>query len=509
MALVKPWSLHRLASAAPGGRLLAAPRNQRCMRACASVVRHSHGDADAPTPECDHGDSSFAARFNASYGAVVGALVGDAAGAPAEFPVVGTLVSSLRHVMYAPLRVLGMQRGRALPSPRVLFSMPGHGARSQRQPTLGDVWAAVRAHRRGEFLPPSTACVELAMSMGGGGKLGVAPGQVTDDGELTMTLLGALASDACITGDVDLSAIAVGYQAWLLDKPFDMGLTTYTALQESLNVQSARLAAGASQVDAAYAMHSVAQRNNAGSKANGSVMRASPIAVWGHRLPLQAVGRLAAVDSALTHPNPTVCVANGAYCIAIAHLIQSAAEDSAGSDEARRHAAYQAALAWAEQHDSVAGAEVALWLKQAAALSHAEIGYWPSIGFVRLGFTHAFRHLMCGTPFEAAIEETITGGGDTDTNAAIVGGLLGAVVGYEGLPQRLVKPVLECDTRLGAQRRKLQYHPSQAKALVERLCSHGPSDETSFHLRRRKHLPVGERAPLAELNLIAQQGLRD
>ena len=144
MALVKPWSLHHLASAAPGGRLLAAPRNQRCMRACASVVRHSHGDADAPTPECDHGDSSFAARFNASYGAVVGALVGDAAGAPAEFPVVGTLVSSLRHVMYAPLRVLGMQRGRALPSPRVLFSMPGHGARSQRQPTLGDVWAAVR-----------------------------------------------------------------------------------------------------------------------------------------------------------------------------------------------------------------------------------------------------------------------------------------------------------------------------------------------------------------------------
>lgn len=122
MALVKPWSLHRLASAAPGGRLLAAPRNQRCMRACASVVRHSHGDADAPTPECDHGDSSFAARFNASYGAVVGALVGDAAGAPAEFPVVGTLISSLRHVMYAPLRVLGMQRGRALPSPRVLFS---------------------------------------------------------------------------------------------------------------------------------------------------------------------------------------------------------------------------------------------------------------------------------------------------------------------------------------------------------------------------------------------------
>jgi len=44
---------------------------------------------------------------------------------------------------------------------------------------------------------------------------------------------------------------------------------------------------------------------------------------------------------------------------------------------------------------------------------------------VKYGFVHAFRHLRLGTPYVAAITETLLGGGDTDTNACIMGGLSG------------------------------------------------------------------------------------
>ena len=37
--------------------------------------------------------------------------------------------------------------------------------------------------------------------------------------------------------------------------------------------------------------------------------------------------------------------------------------------------------------------------------------------------------------YDKAIFETLMLGGDTDTNACIVGGLIGCLVGYNGLPQ--------------------------------------------------------------------------
>ena len=40
------------------------------------------------------------------------------------------------------------------------------------------------------------------------------------------------------------------------------------------------------------------------------------------------------------------------------------------------------------------------------------------IGFVRIAFVHAFRHLLLGTPFQDAIRETIAGGDMSDSPLA-------------------------------------------------------------------------------------------
>ena len=61
-----------------------------------------------------------------------------------------------------------------------------------------------------------------------------------------------------------------------------------------------------------------------------------------------------------------------------------------------------------------------------------------------LGFYFLLR-LANGCTYEAALRHSIQLGGDTDTNAAIIGGLLGAAVGFDALPKEMCEKVLEFD----------------------------------------------------------------
>jgi len=52
------------------------------------------------------------------------------------------------------------------------------------------------------------------------------------------------------------------------------------------------------------------------------------------------------------------------------------------------------------------------------------------------------RHLKPGSTFEAALKDTLSIGGDTDTNAAIVCAMMGALHGASRIPQAIKAPVL-------------------------------------------------------------------
>ena len=78
-------------------------------------------------------------------------------------------------------------------------------------------------------------------------------------------------------------------------------------------------------------------------------------------------------------------------------------------------------------------------------------------------------HLLLGSDYETAIAETLLGGGDTDTNACIVGGLIGAAVGVDGIPENMRHAVLNCDTTMGQHPRPAFLHPRQVDELIAKL----------------------------------------
>ena len=67
------------------------------------------------------------------------------------------------------------------------------------------------------------------MSMPGGGCHKVAPGQVTDDSELSMCLLNGLVAGE---GLLDMYKVCQFYAMWISSAPFDVGNTTRNGLSK-------------------------------------------------------------------------------------------------------------------------------------------------------------------------------------------------------------------------------------------------------------------------------------
>ncbi|GAB4820187.1 hypothetical protein N2152v2_007233 [Parachlorella kessleri] len=268
-----------------------------------------------------------------------------------------------------------------------------------------------------EFESPVTApMVEHALTLPGGGCWAVGPGQYTDDMELTLSLASGLCGHAPEQG-FPTDSVAHQYTAWLFSQPFDCGVTCKTAFRNGPDPDLMR--------EAAFQCSS-------GSKANGALMRAAPLAIWAHRLGDAAIAACAATDAMLSHPNRTCQDCSAAYCVALAHLIR-AAGDSQG--------AVERAEAWCREH---ADPEVQQWLLQDSKAEDITkvVDAQHQAGFVKHGFALAFYHLRQRSSFAEGIRATLAHGGDTDTNAAIVGAMLGALWGAEGIPQAMSQPVL-------------------------------------------------------------------
>ncbi|KAI5059817.1 hypothetical protein GOP47_0026136 [Adiantum capillus-veneris] len=283
-----------------------------------------------------------------------------------------------------------------------------------------------------------------AMRMPGGGVLDVGPGQITDDSELAMALCHALSHREPSLG-LPTDAIASSYKSWLDSNPFDVGGTCYTAFDSSSSSSSTlQIPSDPSDTPGldfklleddgglARAMRAVASEFNGSSEANGALMRIVPMAIWLAGESSELVARAAKEDALLSHPNPVCQECNAVYSLAIAHLLTNPGDQIGALDLAEEYA---------RNHMHTKARD---WLlKDSIDVTH--LACTSMVGHVRYAFTLAFFFLRKAVPFEDAISLTLQKGGDTDTNAAIVGGLLGAFQGAENIPAFMKDPVLSFD----------------------------------------------------------------
>ena len=271
-----------------------------------------------------------------------------------------------------------------------------------------------------------------------GGRWDILAGQATDDSELAL----ALARTLLKTGHYDKEAVAAAYGAWFASHPFDFGDTIAQALTAAL------------RADAGHKAEAASAQADAISQANGSLMRVSPIGVWACRP--ESADRLAREDSMLTHPNAVCVDASGVFAAAIAEGIRSG----------EREAMFRIAQAHART-EAVTG------VLGRAGKGEAPEGYsGVKRGWVLIALQNAFYHLKRGKSVEEALVETVGKGGDTDTNGAIAGALLGAADGLGTIPIRWVLPVQACRPHqtLGAHNpRPMVYWPDDLAALAEAL----------------------------------------
>jgi ADP-ribosylglycohydrolase len=97
--------------------------------------------------------------------------------------------------------------------------------------------------------------------------------------------------------------------------------------------------------------------------------------------------------------------------------------------------------------------------------------FFTHMGSVAVSLQNAFFHLA-KSGLEESLIATVAAGGDTDTNAAICGALLGAALGRAAIPPRWILPVLACRSTLdaGAPRpRPAIYWPDDILELAEAL----------------------------------------
>ncbi len=270
-----------------------------------------------------------------------------------------------------------------------------------------------------------------------GGTWNTLAGQPTDDSELALALARSIVS----AGGFEASAARAAYQAWFRSGPFDVGGTTSAALGASTTMP----------LDA-YLAH-VAQACGK-SKANGSVMRACALGILGAGRP-DAAAAWAREDSALTHPNPVCQAASAAFVAAICVAIDT------GSAREALAAARNAAAGEPEVLTALDAAE------------HGAPGdFQTHMGFVLIALQNAFHQALHAPSLEEGLVDTVMRGGDTDTNAAIAGALLGAIHGRSALPAQWVQVLLSCRplASAGAHRpRPKTYWPVDFLELAEVL----------------------------------------
>jgi len=288
------------------------------------------------------------------------------------------------------------------------------GARDLRDAVAGGVWGLLIGDalgvpyefRRPHQLPPWEQ-LEMRPPAGFRPTYPDAPaGAWSDDGAQALCLLASLLD----RGHLDVEDLGARLLRWLTDGymavggiVFDVGGQTSTALARLRSGVPAERCGGRDEL----------------ANGNGSLMRVAPLALW-HRGSHAELVRDAARQSVVTHAHPRSQICCALHCLWVRFTLERV------PDPWGRAASTVRALA----------PEWPGWLVELD--EHVRPEREPEgtgSGYV-VDCLHSARVALVEPTFERALKRAVSLGHDTDTTAAVAGGVAGARHGLSGIPAR-------------------------------------------------------------------------
>lgn len=251
-------------------------------------------------------------------------------------------------------------------------------------------------------------------------------GTWTDDSALTLALLESLSRMKAIRPD----DIANNFVKWLKDGEFtpygfafDIGRGTMHAIQTYDRYRDHRTCGG----------------RDAGNNGNGSLMRIMPAVLYciaqGYK-DRRAVNAVHTV-SALTHAHERAEIACGLY-----YFMARAIVNGTGNLFDRIQAGLKEGFDYYRQDDRF-GTELIHYsrLFDLSAFKKLSAGAIKSSGYVVETLEAAVWGLITTNSFDKALLKIVNLGGDTDSIAAVAGGLAGLFYGYDAIPADWLKVI--------------------------------------------------------------------
>jgi ADP-ribosylglycohydrolase len=256
--------------------------------------------------------------------------------------------------------------------------------------------------------------------MVGGGSFGWEPGEWTDDTSMAIAIAEVAASGVDLRQEDALDAITKRWHGWS-QRAKDVGVQTRSVLSQAgrqgISAQTAR--------SESAALHQRSGR----TAGNGSLMRTAPVALAYLDDEASLVEAARAV-SELTHYDPEAGDACVLWCLAIRHAVLT------GKLDVRiglQHIDVDRRDLWATRLN-VAEASQPSDFKNNGWVVEALQGAWSAIATIPIPQDDPARGVFRVDHLRLALDTAVRGGGDTDTVAAIAGGLLGAAYGASAVP---------------------------------------------------------------------------
>lgn len=260
--------------------------------------------------------------------------------------------------------------------------------------------------------------------MTGYGTYDLPPGTWSDDSSLTFCLAEAL------TQGFDVNAIGQNFVRWRREgfwtahgEVFDVGNTTAAAIE--------RLARGM-QADRAGS-------DDVASNGNGSLMRILPLLFYMSDKPVTERFEITRQVSSITH-------AHIRSVIACFYYLEFAGQILAGTEKNKIYSNMQAVIAGHLSALLIDPPEIVVFDR---LLKH-DISRLPeeeirSSGYVIHTLEAAVWCLLTTGSYREAVLRAVNLGGDTDTTAAVTGGLAGLLYGFEGIPEEWIANIARKD----------------------------------------------------------------